>query len=85
MAFARLVTDDATYAWLCDVFVVDAARGNGLGKWLVEAACHYCDDHGIRRSLLATRDAHGLYSVYGEFQPLENPEKWMTRLHPGYN
>jgi len=85
VAFARLVTDDATFAWLCDVFVVDFARGNGLGKWLVEAACRYCDEHGIKQSLLATRDAHGLYSGYGGFHPLENPEKWMTRVHPGYN
>jgi 8-oxo-dGTP diphosphatase len=85
VAFTRLVTDQATFAWLCDVFVLEIARGEGLGKWMVEAACHYCDAQGIKRTLLATRDAHRLYSDYGGFQPLENPEKWMTRLHPGYN
>jgi 8-oxo-dGTP pyrophosphatase MutT (NUDIX family)/N-acetylglutamate synthase-like GNAT family acetyltransferase len=82
VAFARLVTDRSTFAWLCDVFVDDAQRGNGLGKWLVEVVCRYADRHGIRRTLLATRDAHQLYQIYGGFTPLEEPARWMSRNHP---
>jgi GNAT superfamily N-acetyltransferase len=79
VAFARLVTDEATFAWLCDVFVDKDFRGQGLGKWLVEAACRFADQVGVERILLATRDAHGLYQSYGDFSKLENPEKWMSR------
>jgi len=82
VAFARLVTDQVTFAWLCDVFVDEEERGQGLGKWLVEAACRYADWHGVRRTLLATRDAHGLYELYGGFHPLDVPGKWMSRNHP---
>lgn len=82
VAFARLVTDRATFAWLCDVFVAEAQRGQGLGKWLVEAACGYADQLGIKQTLLATRDAHGLYEAYGGFHPLAVPSKWMSRTHP---
>ena len=82
VAFARLVTDQVTFAWLCDVFVDPAQRGQGLGKWLVEAAGRYTDRMGIKRTLLATRDAHGLYEQYGDYHPLEVPEKWMSRIHP---
>lgn len=85
VAFARLVTDKATFAWLCDVFVDEGSRGQGLGKWLVQAACQYCDQHGIKRALLATRDAHKLYKNYGDFIPLDDPWKWLTRTHPDYN
>ena len=79
VAFARLVTDRATFAWLCDVYVEDAQRGHNLGKWLVEAACRYSDQMGISLTLLATRDAHGLYAGYGQFRPLDVPGKWMRR------
>ena len=82
VAFARLVTDRVTFVWLCDVIVADAQRGQGLGKWLVEAACSYADRHGIKKTLLATRDAHGLYAAYGHFHPLDVPEKWMLRDRP---
>ena len=82
VAFARLVTDRVTFAWLCDVYVEDAQRGHGLGKWLVEAACGYTDQRGIGMTILATRDAHGLYAAYGDFQPLDAPEKWMRRNLP---
>ncbi len=71
-----------TFAWLCDVFVDPALRGQGLGKWLVEAAGQYTDRMGIKRTLLATRDAHGLYEHYGDYHPLEVPGKWMSRIHP---
>ena len=85
VGLARLVTDKATFAWLCDVIVDENVRGEGLGKWLVEAACRYCDQHGIQQSLLATRDAHGLYEKYGGYIPLEETGKWLTRFHPDYN
>jgi 8-oxo-dGTP diphosphatase len=82
VAFARLVSDQATFAWLCDVFVVEGLRGQGLGKWLVEAACRYSDRQGINCMLLATRDAHRLYTDYGGFRPLDNPDGWLNRDHP---
>jgi 8-oxo-dGTP diphosphatase len=82
IAFARLVTDAATFAWLCDVFVEEGMRGHGLGKWLVEAACRYADRRGIDCMLLATRDAHRLYTDYGGFRPLHNPGSWLNRDHP---
>lgn len=82
VAFARLVTDHSTFAWLCDVYVEDAQRGHGLGQWLVDAACRYADQSGIERTLLATRDAHGLYTAYAGFLPLEAPGKWMSRMRP---
>jgi 8-oxo-dGTP diphosphatase len=82
VAFARLVTDKATFAWLCDVFVDEKHRGKGLGKWLVEAACAFADGCGVKRTVLATRDAHKLYENYGGFSQLETPIKWMERLNP---
>ena len=78
-AFARVVTDYATFAWLCDVFVMEAHRGRGLGKWLVEAVVSHPDLQGLRLSILATRDAHELYRRYGGFEALPNPERWMVR------
>jgi GNAT superfamily N-acetyltransferase len=59
-AFARVVTDRATFAWLCDVFVLPAYRGQGLSKWLVQNMLAHPDLQGLRRHLLATLDAHGL-------------------------
>ena len=82
VAFARLVTDQSTFAWLCDVFVDDDHRGQGLGKWLVEAVCRYTDRRGIDKILLVTRDAHRLYTDYGGFRPLDDPEGWLNRYHP---
>ncbi len=80
VGFARLVTDQATFAWLCDVFVDEAHRGQGLGKWLVETACDYVDKVGVSQVLLATRDAQGLYQAYGDFENLSNPESYLTRI-----
>ncbi len=82
VAFARLVSDEATFAWLADVFVDGGHRGRGLGKWLVEAACRYADQVGIERMVLVTRDAHTLYESYGGFRPLDDPGKWLTRSKP---
>ena len=79
VAFARVVTDYSTFAWLCDVFVLESERGEGLGKWLVESVVSHPDLQNIRRLLLATRDAHELYRKYGAFENLPSPEKWMIR------
>ena len=77
--FARVVTDYATFAWLCDVFILEAHRGQGLGKWLVESAVNHPDLQGLKTFLLATRDAQELYHCYGGFKLLPNPENWMIR------
>ena len=82
VAFARLVTDKATFTWLADVFVDQAFRGQGLGKWLVETACLYSDGYCVKSTLLATRDAHSLYNKYGGFVPLSDPNKYMNRIKP---
>ncbi|MFD8416994.1 GNAT family N-acetyltransferase [Streptomyces sp. NPDC059650] len=76
VAYARVVTDLATFAWLCDVYVDPGARGKGLGGALVEAVKAHLEPHGLRRILLATADAHGVYARSG-FAPLGTPEKWM--------
>lgn len=65
VGFARLAGDRATFAWLCDVFVLPEARGRGVGGRLVEAAVARARADGVRRVLLATADAHGLYRRYG--------------------
>lgn len=77
VGFARVVTDRATFAWLCDVFVAEQARSGGVGKRLMEAVVAHPDLQGLRRFMLATRDAQGLYSRYG-FVSLENPERFMA-------
>ena len=78
VAYARVVTDGTTFAWLCDVFVAPDVRGSGVGKLLVEGLLAELDDLGVRRTLLATADAHGLYAQYG-FEPLAEPARWMGR------
>jgi len=82
VGFARVVTDLATFAYLCDVFVLDDWQGRGLGKWLIETVVSYLDEHGVSWTMLATRDAHELYGEYGGFQKLYLPEKWMGRSNP---
>jgi GNAT superfamily N-acetyltransferase len=82
VAFCRVVSDYATFAWLCDVFVLEAVRGHGLGKWLIESVMAYPEVETVRRVLLATRDAHELYRQYGGFENLPAPERWMIRLKP---
>ncbi len=82
VGFARIVTDQATFAWLCDVFVLDAHRGRGLAKWLIETVVRHPVLRSLPRILLATRDAHTLYSKYGGFEILPNPDRWMVRLAP---
>jgi GNAT superfamily N-acetyltransferase len=75
---ARVVTDFATFAWLCDVFVVTTHRGTGLGKALVEAATQHPRLREIKRFALATADAHDLYRQFG-FEPLEKPGNFMMK------
>ena len=76
VGFARVVTDYATFGWLADVFVVEAHRGQGVGKALVQAVEDHPDLQGVRL-LLATKDAHKLYAQYG-FEPVP-PDRYMQR------
>ncbi|KAA3440121.1 GNAT family N-acetyltransferase [Rufibacter hautae] len=78
-AFARLVTDYTTFAYLCDVFVLEEYRGNGLSKWMLKAFRAHPELQGLRRWMLATEDAHDLYTQFG-FEPLPHPERFM-QLH----
>lgn len=79
IGFARVVTDYCTFAWLADVFVIDEYRGQGLSKWLMEVIMSHPQLAGMRRWVLATRDAHGLYKQFGFVEMLQ-PERWMERL-----
>ena len=81
IGFARVVSDFATFAYLGDVFVLEEFRGRGLSKWLMETIVEYPDLQGLRRWILATRDAHGLYEQYG-FASLRFPERWMEKTAP---
>lgn len=81
VGLARVVTDYATFAYLCDVYVRESHRGRGLGKWLIECVMAYPQLQGLRRFNLATRDAHGLYAQFG-FQPLAKPESYMEIRKP---
>ncbi len=76
VAVARAVTDAATFAWLCDVYVHRAERGRGLGTWMVGAVRDELAARGVRRVLLATADAHGVYAKLG-FVPLIDTDRWM--------
>ncbi|MDQ0797404.1 GNAT family N-acetyltransferase [Streptomyces sp. B1I3] len=77
VAYARVVTDHASFAWICDVYVDRAARGHGLGTRLVTAVRDHLTPLGVRRLMLATKDAHGMYAKIG-FTPLEAPDMWMS-------
>lgn len=79
--FARIITDRATFAWLCDVFVLPVHRGQGLSKWLMEVVWAHPDLQGLRRQMLATLDAHGLYEQFG-FTPLAAPERYLEVRRP---
>jgi N-acetylglutamate synthase-like GNAT family acetyltransferase len=79
--FARVITDHATFAYLCDVFVLEIYRGKGLSKWLVQNIRQHEELSGLRRWSLATADAHGLYSQY-DFVPVSKPELWMEIYTP---
>jgi len=79
IGFARLVTDYATFAYLADVFILEPFRGHGLSKWLLEVILAHEELQGLRRWLLGTKDAHGLYQQFG-FTPLKWPERFMEKL-----
>ena len=81
IGFARVISDEATYAYIGDVFVLDEYRGQGLGTWLMETVVACPELQGLRRWTLATRDAHALYRKVG-FAPLHSPERWMERWFP---
>jgi GNAT superfamily N-acetyltransferase len=76
--FARAVTDRAVFAYVADVFVLDAHRGRGLGVWLMEVMVGHPDLQGLRRWVLYTEDAHGLYERFG-FGPDRTPNRYMER------
>jgi GNAT superfamily N-acetyltransferase len=80
IGLARVVSDYTTFAWLCDVFIHEDYRGHGLGKWLIETVHSHPDLQNLRRWMLATKDAHGLYSQFG-WVPLESPERWMMKFN----
>jgi len=81
VGFARVITDFATIAYLGDVFVIDAYRGRGLSKWMMECITQHPQLQGLRRWILLTRDAHGLYSDFG-FTSLKAPERYMELHRP---
>jgi GNAT superfamily N-acetyltransferase len=81
VGFARVISDFATFAYLGDVFVLESHRGRGLSKWLMQCVMQHPGLQGLRRWILLTRDAHGLYSQFG-FTPLSAPERYMELHQP---
>ena len=81
IAFARMVTDSATFAYLADVFVLEEHRGKGISKWIMKNIIEHPNLQGIRRMALATSDAHGLYKEFG-FKALNSPESFMELHQP---
>ncbi|RJG10107.1 N-acetyltransferase [Pseudomonas cavernicola] len=81
VGFARMITDTATFAYLADVFVLEEHQGKGLSKWLMKVILEYPELQGLRRMVLATKDAHGLYEQFG-FKALANPQTFMEIIVP---
>jgi len=81
VAFARVITDRATFAYLADVFVLPECRADGLGQWMIGIVMRHPELQGLRRFLLATKDAHGLYARFG-FAPLANPTRFLEHFDP---
>ena len=83
VGLSRVVTDYATFAYLCDVYVLEVHRGKGLGHWLVECVMTHPELQNLRRFILATRDAHGVYANFG-FTALKpvTVERMMERHDP---
>ncbi|WP_433957328.1 GNAT family N-acetyltransferase [Cytobacillus horneckiae] len=79
VGFARVITDSATFAYLCDVFILPAYRGLGLSKWLVETIVWHPDLQDIRKFMLATKDAHTLYERFG-FEAVDQPELILQKV-----
>lgn len=76
VGFLRVVSDATTFAWVCDVFVEETHRGQGLARAMVQFALNHPDYQGLRRWMLATQDAHGVYAACG-FRAIENPDRLM--------
>ena len=81
IGYARVVTDRAIFAYLCDVFIHEDYRGQDLGKWMMECVMSHPDLQSMKRWCLLTRDAHGLYRQFG-FTELNDPSRWMEKLDP---
>ena len=81
VGLARIITDKATFAYLCDVFILEEFRGQGLSKWLMQCIVNHEELQGLRRWSLATADAHGLYSQFG-FTQITRPDRWMEIFSP---
>lgn len=81
IGFARVITDHATFAYLADVFILPAHRKQGLSKWLVQTILEHPHLNGLRRWLLSTADAHGLYAQMG-FEPIKKPKTFMEIVTP---
>lgn len=81
IGFTRVISDNATFGYLADVFVLESHRGRGLATWFMETVMAHPDLQGIRRWMLVTRDAHGLYGKVG-FTALSRPERTMEKLLP---
>jgi len=81
IGLARIVSDYAVFAYLCDVFIHEEYRAQGLGKWLMQTVMSHPDLQGLRRWTLATRDAHELYRQFG-WEDLQSPDNWMEILRP---
>ena len=81
IGFARVITDYATFAYLADVFILEEFRGRRLGEWLIEAVMSHAELQGLRRWMLVTRDAHGLYRKSG-FEDLKRPASIMEKTCP---
>lgn len=78
VGFGRMITDQAVFAYLADVFILEKHRGKGLSKVMVQAFCNLAEQCRVRRTMLATLDAQGLYAQFG-FEPVPNPERFMSR------
>ena len=81
VGFARVITDRATFGYLGDVYVLEAHRGHGLARWLMQVVAEHPELQGFRRWCLLTRDAHGLYQKFG-WTALAAPDRWMERWDP---
>jgi GNAT superfamily N-acetyltransferase len=81
VGFARVITDYATFAYIGDVFILEDYRGQGLSKWLMQVIADHTELQGLRRWILLTRDAHGLYMKTGFSEPKE-PERYMEKVLP---
>lgn len=82
IGFARVITDHATFAYLADVFILNDYRGEGLAKWLVQVVVECPIFNGLRRWMLITKDAQGLYQEYGGFNIVHHPEQFMEKSFP---